>query len=419
MKEKYDSYKDSGIEWIGEIPKHWDKVKMKFLGKIGSGDGLESSLIDKNEGVFPVYGGNGIMGYYSKYNFNKPILVIGRVGEKCGNVHYSDKEVYVNDNSLVFDSYDDRMDLWFVYHSLVQRDLNQLRNKNTQPLITGTIVKDESIPCPPINEQQQIVQFLDTKTYLIDSLIKKTKKKIKLLKEQRTSLINKIVTKGLNPNIELKDSGVEWIGEIPSHWENRNGSTIGLYSKGKGIKKDEVKEVGNLCIRYGEIYTKYNHLIKEINTFIDDNTIETSVSINSDSLLLTGSGETKEEIGKCVVYTGSDTIWIGGDIIILKPNNNVNSVFLSYLINSECIRVQREMNGKGEIIVHIYSKNFKEMRYPIPPLNEQKQIVDYLDKKTNLIDSTISIEEKRIETLKEYRQSLISEVVTGKIKVTN
>jgi len=135
--------------------------------------------------------------------------------------------------------------------------------------------------------------------------------------------------------------------------------------------------------------------------------------------LLTGSGETKEEIGKCVVYTGSDTIWIGGDIIILKPNNNVNSVFLSYLINSECIRVQREMNGKGEIIVHIYSKNFKEMRYPIPPLNEQKQIVDYLDKKTNLIDSTISIEEKRIETLKEYRQSLISEVVTGKIKVTN
>ena len=216
-----------------------------------------------------------------------------------------------------------------------------------------------------------------------------------------------------------KDSGVEWIGEIPNHWENRNGSTIGIYSKGKGIKKDEVKDGGNPCVRYGEIYTKYNHIVKDVTTFIGDETTETSISINTDSLLLTGSGETKEEIGKCIVYTGSDTLWIGGDIIIIKPKNDLYSVFLSYLINSECIRVQREMSGKGEIIVHIYSKNFKEMRYPIPPISEQQQIVEYLDEQTNIIDTTITKEQKRIKLLKEYRQSLISEVVTGKIKVSD
>ena len=171
-------------------------------------------------------------------------------------------------------------------------------------------------------------------------------------------------------------------------------------------------------LRYGEIYTKYNHIINSIITFIDNETTKTSISISGDYLLLTGSGETKEEIGKCIVYTGSDTLWIGGDIILIKPKRNIYSVFLSYLINSECIRVQREMLGKGEIIVHIYSKNFKEMRYPIPPLQEQQQIVKYLDEQTIIIDTTITKEQKRIVLLKEYRQSLISEVVTGKIKVT-
>ena len=112
-------------------------------------------------------------------------------------------------------------------------------------------------------------------------------------------------------------------------------------------------------------------------------------------------------------------MWIGGDIIIIKPKRDVYSVFLSYLINSECIRVQREMSGKGEIIVHIYSKNFKEMRYPIPPVQEQQQIVNHLNKETQKIDTLIKKENQRIDLLKEYRQSLISEVVTGKVDIRN
>jgi type I restriction enzyme S subunit len=186
--------KDSGVEWIGEIPSHWKVDKVKFLGKIGSGDTLESKFIEKDEGNYPVYGGNGVMGYYSDFNFDKPILIIGRVGEKCGNVHYSDSKVFVNDNSLVFQPFNEEMNLWYVYHSLVQRDLNQLRNKNTQPLITGTMVKDEFIPNPPIDEQKEIVKYLDEQTKEIDDLIQLEQKKIELLKEYRQSLISEVVT---------------------------------------------------------------------------------------------------------------------------------------------------------------------------------------------------------------------------------
>lgn len=215
----------------------------------------------------------------------------------------------------------------------------------------------------------------------------------------------------------MKDSGIEWLGEIPEHWDLRRGSTIGYYSKGKGIKKDEIVDEGEPCIRYGEIYTKYDLIIKNISSFITNETCNNSVSVNSGSLLMTGSGETSEEIGKCVVFLGQEKLWVGGDIIILNPKEELSSLFLSYLINSEYIRVQREISGKGEIIVHIYAKNFKEMKFPIPPKNEQNQIIEYLDEQTQKIDSIIEKETQRIELLKEYRTTLISDAVTGKIDV--
>jgi len=437
MIKKYDSYKDSGVEWIGKIPSHWDITKHKFHLNILSGFPFKSELFS-NESGFPlirirdITSGNietFYQGEYSnEYIVKRGDLVIGMDGDF--NIrNWDNQDGLLNQRCCSVRETNKVIQRWLFY--ILPNELkiiNDLTYYTTVKHLSNSDIYNTNTILPPLHEQQQIVSFLDNKTLLIDALIEKTQRKIELLKEQRTSLINHTVTKGLpaeelkkaglNPNVEMKDSGVEWIGEIPIHWENRNGSTLGLYSKGKGIKKDEVKESGNPCIRYGEIYTKYNHIVKDVTTFIDDKTTSTSISINGVYLLLTGSGETKEEIGKCIVYTCSDTIWVGGDIILIKPNKDIYSVFLSYLINSECIRVQREMFGKGEIIVHIYPKNFKEMRYPIPPYSEQQQIVEYLDEQTQIIDTTITKEEKRIELLKEYRQSLISNVVTGKIKVT-
>ena len=185
--------KDSGVEWIGETPSHWERLKVKYLGKIRSGDGLESTLIE-DKGEYPVYGGNGVLGYYSNFNYSKEVLSIGRVGEKCGNVHFVNERVWINDNSLVFEPNNKVSSLWYIFNSLTQRDLNQLRNKNTQPLITGTLVKNEYIPLPPVSEQQQIVEYLDEQTGLIDNTISIEEKRIELLKEYRQSLISEVVT---------------------------------------------------------------------------------------------------------------------------------------------------------------------------------------------------------------------------------
>jgi type I restriction enzyme S subunit len=422
---RYDSYKDSDVEWIGEIPSGWEVSKYKYFISILSGYPFKSELFDLTEG-FPlirirdITSGNTETYYNGEINetyvVRKGDLIIGMDGDFntrwwCSNDGLLNQRCCsIKESSIVL-----RRFLHYIL-PIELKIINDLTYYTTVKHLSTDNLYNTTTILPPLSEQQQIVSYLDKKTSLIDTLIENTQKKIELLKEKRTSLISEVVTKGLNPNVEMKDSGVEWIGEIPSGWELRKGSTIGNYSKGNGIKKDEVKEVGLPCIRYGEIYTKYNHKFDNVQTYIEEGVTE--VKVSSGTLFMTGSGELLEDIGKCVVYMGEEELYVGGDIIILKPFSEFDSEFLSYQINSECIRIQRELNGRGGIIVHIYSKNFKDMWFPTPPLSEQLQIVSYLDEQTQLIDKTISVEERRIELLKEYRQSLISEVVTGKRKVT-
>ena len=174
---------------------------------------------------------------------------------------------------------------------------------------------------PPFSEQEEIVSYLNKKMTQIDKLIKKIEQKIELLKEQRTSLINEAVTKGLNPGVEMKDSGIEWIGEIPSHWELLRLNNLGRFSKGKGITKDNIKEDGNKCIRCGEIYTTYELRFNRTKSFIDDETSDESVLVSKGVLLFTGDGESLEEIGKCIVYEGDEELYVGGGINIFTPKH--------------------------------------------------------------------------------------------------
>jgi type I restriction enzyme S subunit len=271
---------------------------------------------------------------------------------------------------------------------------------------------------PPLQEQEQIVNFLDEKTTIIDKLISTKERKIELLKEQRTTLINEVITKGLNPNVKMKDSGVEWIGEIPESWSFVRLGVLGKFSKGKGITKDKIKEKGFPCIRNGEIYTTYHLRFSKPNSFIDEQTINESIKVKKGTLFFTGDGETLEEIGKCVVYLGEEEIYVGGGINVFTPNNEkVSPIYLSYVMSSTSSVYQKSKGGKGEIVVHIYSKQLRDIQFGLPKLDEQQKIVDYLDKHTKEIDDLVQLEQNKIELLKEYRQSLISEVITGKIKV--
>jgi type I restriction enzyme, S subunit len=184
--------KPSGVEWLGDVPKHWEVKKLKwFYNRINSGDGISPDSIE-SEGTYPVYGGNGIMGYTENYNSDYDDIIIGRVGAKCGNVYLVPGRKWISDNALTLSL--SNCDKFFVLYFLDARNLNQLSNQNAQPLITGSMVGNQYVPLPPLPEQQAIAAFLDQETRKIDALIAKVETVIAKLKEYRTALISAAVT---------------------------------------------------------------------------------------------------------------------------------------------------------------------------------------------------------------------------------
>ena len=420
MRKRYNSYKDSGVEWIGEIPSHWIKGKWGYYYNSGMGSTiLKEDLVENGE--VPVYSAteeDRIFGYINnpKLILNEGDIVIPARGNSIGHVKLISSKSTTSQTTIYSKSKDENLDSRYSYYYCKGNKTNLFPFIQTAiPQITVTEISFNPIIIPPLSEQQQIVSYLDTKTSLIDSLIEKTQRKIELLKEKRTSLINEVVTKGLNPNVEMKDSGVEWIGEIPSHWktgklyqysEMSNGSTPSRV-------KPEYWENGTIpWMSSGEINKKK---IREIDGRITKEGFENSstklLPIGTVMMGLNGQGKTKGTVGILEIETTCNQSLCG---MIFK--DVIYPMFSYYYLDSQYYHI-RGLVGEGQregISVSFLG------RYPfvVPPLSEQQQIVSHLDEQTQLIDNTISIEEKRIELLKEYRQSLISEVVTGKLKVT-
>ena len=412
--KRYDTYKDSGVEWIGEIPTNWKKGRLKNYFNLSSGK--NPSDLDKEFGQFPVYGSNGIIGYTNNPDLNKETILIGRVGSS-GELNLNKFPCSVSDNCLVVELKENHS-LMFVYYLLIKTELKNYTTKTSQPLITGSTIREIDTIIPPLSEQQQIVSFLDTKTSLIDSLIEKTQRKIELLKEKRTSLINEVVTKGLNPNVEMKDSGVEWIGEIPSHWLFTKFNRFVFFQEGPGLRTFQFTDEGTkvICvtnitekgidftykkfISTDEYFEKYQHF-----------------TVEKGDYLLSSSGNSW---GKVSEYHDDEKVMLNTSTIRLNTIDSsiYNKSLIPHILKSEVVRKQLEILMTGSCQPNFGPSHLNQLVIPIPPLSEQQQIIEYLDEQTELIDKTVSIEEKRIELLKEYRQSLISEVVTGKLKVT-
>jgi type I restriction enzyme S subunit len=276
------------------------------------------------------------------------------------------------------------------------------------------------IPFPPLPEQEEIVRYLDTKTQEIDQLVSITQKKIDLLKERRTSTINEVVTKGLNPNVELKDSGVEWIGEIPSHWEVKKlkyGSDIRPSNVDKHVYEEEIPV--KLC-NYTNVY--YNEKITNDLDFMSGSCGDSEYFrflLNPGDVVITKDSETPDDIGiPTLVQDEIENLVCGYHLTMIRPMKFMGGYVFRF-IQSDLTRKYFEVNSNGVTRYGLGKPTIENLQLPFPPLPEQEEIVRYLDTKTQEIDQLVSIEEKRIETLKEYRQSVISEVVTGKVKVTS
>jgi len=210
---------------------------------------------------------------------------------------------------------------------------------------------------------------------------------------------------------KYKLSQVDLLDEVPSNWEVRRLASFGRFSKGGGISKSDLVENGIPAILYGDIYTKYNLKAEKIFNFISQDLAANSKLISKGDLLFTGSGETREDIGKCIVYSGISEVYAGGDTIIFSQKTN-DSLFLAYSLGSNYAITKKAMNSRGDIIIHIYSSSLRDIYLPIPSLSEQKQIADFLDYKTEQCDRFIANRQKQIELLNEQKQYTLNKIVT-------
>lgn len=278
-------------------------------------------------------------------------------------------------------------------------------------------MKNISIPVPSLLEQKAIASFLDNRISKIDSLIANQQQQIEKLKQYKQSLITEVVTKGLDKNVPMKDSGVESIGRIPSAWKLlRTKFVASSLQKGNGITKDEVFIDGDIqCIRYGEIYTKYNQSFSKTVSKTKLSILSKPQHIEYGDILFAGTGELVEEIGKNIVYLGDNPCVAGGDIIVMKHNEEPR--FMNYALNADCSQKQKS-KGKAKLkVVHISATAIGDVMVALPDKDTQIIIANYLDEKCRIIDKLLDEKEIKIDKLNQYKKSLIYEYVTGKKRV--
>lgn len=423
--------KDSDIEWIGQIPDSWEiaRVKDAFVRKNKKANQLNPTVlslartgikvrdISNNEGQ--------LAADYSNYNpvdvddlLLNPMDLIS--GDNCNisKVKGVISPAYVNlrfkkNISPEFYNFYFKYQYWskafFAHGKGVSFENRWTLNNDT--------LKGFPIVIPPYEEQKRIANFLNEKCNEINSLTDYIQSQITTLEECKKSIISETVTKGLNPNVDMKNSGIEGVKEIPSHWQVKRAKYIckSLF-KGNGITKDDIKNDGDICcIRYGEIYSKYNGAVTAPTTSTNVSLVSSPKHIKKGDLLFAGTGELIEEIGKNIVYIGNAPCLAGGDIIIMRHSQN--PIFLNYTMNSVLTQIQKS-KGKAKLkVVHISATDIGNLFVAIPTLEEQQQIADYLDSKCSEIDAIIQTKKEQLEVLAEYKKSLIYEYVTGKKEV--
>ena len=425
-------YKPSGIEWLGEIPQSWEIKPLQaiFNQRNEQNNNLEFQTIlslVKDVGVIP-YEEKGNVGNKAKDDLqNYKIarvndLVLNKMNAVIGSLGVSKYDGLVSPIYLVL--YIENPNYLIAYYSYLfqTKSIQKFLRKfaygimEIRESIDYLEFKKMFLPTPPLQEQKEIAEFLDSKCEKIQNYIDKKQKLITLLQEKKQALINEAVTKGLNPNIESKNSGIEYLGLIPHHWEVRRVATLGKFFKGSNISKNDLQDSGVCVVLYGDIYTKYEIKTKQFQSKIAENFAKDKTQILCGDLLFSGSGETKEDIGKCICYLGNEKAYVGGDVIVLRQMGQ-DSLFLSYVLNSDYIKYQKAVISKGEIIIHIYASNLRDLKIPLPPLQEQNKIANFLDKKCEKINSVIEKTKKQIELIKEYKNTLINEAVCGRINL--
>ena len=420
--QKYAEYKDSGVEWLGEIPSHWKVVKLSYKLRLLSGDGITAFDIE-DTGTYPVFGGNGLRGFTEKYNCDGEYALVGRQGALCGNINVARGKFFATEHAVVVYPYE-KFNLTYLSEFLRFMDLGQYSVSAAQPGIAVDRINALPIVTPTLDEQNSISDFLDHETAKIDHLIEKQQQLIELLKEKRQAVISHAVTKGLDPNVLMKDSGVEWLGEVPEHWETLPLKLCVQTRKGVAFKAVDFCDSGIRVVKASDIKQK---TIRESEVFLPDSYINEypKAVLYTGDLVLSTVGSTPDVKNSAVGQIGKVPESLNGSLlnqntVVFSANKLLDQGFLFYLVQTNSYRDHLDLNAHGT--ANQASLNISDMLdfiIPMPETNEQIQITHYLENKIAKLEELEAKSASMISYLTERRTALISAAVTGKIDVRN
>ena len=433
--ERYDSYKDSGVDWIGQIPEHWNLRKIKSVSifnpskktanldlvgyapmeciRTGAIEIRSISVKQLPTGLTYFENGDLVVAKVTPCFENNNIAIAKNLTNGCA---FGSSELFVFRPTNICDKF---LFYYFQDEQFKNQCCSTMRGTGGLKRVQSDFVLNAKIPYPDLSEQQAIVAYLDEETGKLDAAVEKLERMVEVLKERKQLIISKAVTRGLDDSVPLKDSGIEWIGQIPEHWEIIKLKYISSI-KGRigwnGLRSEEFEDSSYAYLVTGQDF-KGSNIVWSDCYQINQKRYEEDpeIQLKNGDLLITKDGS----IGKVAKVSELDKpACLNSGIFVIKPKEaQYIQGFMYWLLNSIVFKSYTDFSKTGATISHLYQNVFEKMPCVLPSIKEQQAIAAYLDEKVGKLDEAIEKQLRMIELLKERKQILISDVVTGKIKV--
>lgn len=430
-KSRYSSYISSKTLWQNEIPSHWQETELRnlFIDNKNKNIGLvERNLLSLSYGKLKRKDIDNATGLVPASFEGYQIIDKGFIVLRFTDLQNDKKSLrvgYVEERGIITSAYiglAPKADIHSKYFYYQLHFLDKIKyfynlGGGVRQSLAFKEFGRETILIPPKEEQTAIARFLDYKLAKINRFIQKKKQLIKLLNEQKAAIINQAVTKGLDPNAKMKDSGIEWLGEIPEHWNTIKLSAVCGFVRGNSsFQKDELLSEGKyVALQYGKTY-KVDEVDEKYQFYVKDEFYKDSQVVKYGDIIIISTSETVEDLGHSVFYNRLDIGLLGGEQILLRPKEEiVNGKYLCY--SSKVFAKELRKYATGVKVYRFNIDDLKTIYISVPPFQEQVEIINYIETESQRINTTISKIEKELALTEEYKTALIAEAVTGKIDV--
>lgn len=396
--------KKSTIDWAPFFPKEWEEKRIKDIAHLQSGDGITSDDIDEI-GLYPVYGGNGLRGYTDTYTNDGSYVLIGRQGALCGNINYAKNKFYASEHAVVVYPYCKEENTTWLGETLRAANLNRLSASAAQPGLAVSALNFVMIPYPPKSQRERIGKYLEEKIPLIDTQVELLEKKKDAYARLKKAMINRAVIRGLDEHVKLKDSGVEWIGMIPEHWEVKRMKSI--FTECKAVTETGEENLLSVSEYYG--------VARRVDKMEDGEYESRAESLIDYKICKKGDLVINIMLAWKRGLGFSDYDGIVSPAYAVYRAKGIVPHYFHYLMRTEMYVAEYKRHSKGIIDsrLRLYTDRFNNIMVVVPPYEEQQAIAAYLDEKCTKIDAAIANIDKQTDALKRLKRSLINEVITG------